>query len=80
MEMRQVSIEDVVEYNPLFDRHTWFSEDRDKFFAEFEKDEDGTIDKWTNGYKVAKISIKKWVYNAFPVWIRGLIRRNLDNE
>lgn len=80
MEMRQVTIDEIVKYNPLFDRHTWFSEERDKFFAEFKKDEDGTIDKWTEPYTVARLSIKKWVYSVFPVWIRGLIRRNLDNE
>lgn len=70
MEMRQVSIEDVVEYNPLFDRHTWFSEDRDKFFAEFVKDEDGTIKRWTEAYVNANQSLKGKIFCILPELLR----------
>lgn len=73
MEMRQVSIEDVVEYNPLFDRHTWFSEDRDKFFAEFEKDEDGTIGKWTEGFVVNNETMKSVIFTKLPVFVRKIL-------
>lgn len=80
MEMRPVSIEDVVKYNPLFDRHTWFSEERDKFFEEFVKDEDGTIEKWTEGYKEAKVSIKNVVFNMIPKWLRQYLLIILQNN
>ena len=70
MEMRQVSIEDVVEYNPLFDRHTWFSEDRNKFFAEFVKDEDGTIKRWTEAYVNANQSLKGKIFCILPELLR----------
>ena len=70
MEMRQISIEDVVEYNPLFDRHTWFSEDRDKFFAEFEKDENGTIERWTEPYVNANQSLKGKIFCILPELLR----------
>ena len=73
MEMRQVSIEDVVKFNPLFDRHTWFSEDRDKFFAEFEKDEDGTIGKWTEGFVVNNETMKSVIFTKLPVFVRKIL-------
>lgn len=73
MEMRPVSIEDIVKYNPLFDRHTWFSEDRDKFFEAFEKDEDGTIEKWTKPYAVADLTLRKRMFSCLPVWMRSLL-------
>ena len=70
MEMRPVSIEDVVKFNPLFDRHTWFQEDRDKFFAEFVKDEDGTIERWTEGYVNANQSLKGKLFCILPELFR----------
>lgn len=73
MEMRQVSIEDVVKFNPLFDRHTWFSEDRDKFFAEFEKDEDGTIGKWTESFVVNNETMKSVIFTKLPVFVRKIL-------
>ena len=78
MEMRPVSIEDVVKYNPLFDRHTWFQEDRDKFFADFVKDEDGTIERWTNGYKMANLSFLKRLFNNLPILARKIVRMIID--
>lgn len=70
MEMRPVAIDDIVKFNPLFDRHTWFSEDRDKFFAEFTKDSIGTIEKYTKPYKPFTTSFKGKLFNILPVWMR----------
>lgn len=72
MEMRPVSIEDIVKYNPLFDRYTWFSEDRDKFFEAFEKDEDGTIEKWTKPYAAYNETLKVRIFNSLPTAIRRI--------
>lgn len=70
MEMRSVSIDDIIRFNPLFDKHTWFSEERDRFFEEFIRDEDGAIDKYTKPYTKHKESIKGLIYNYLPVFIR----------
>ena len=72
MEMSTVTIEDVIEYNPLFDRQTWFSNERDRFFSEFANDADGTIEVYTKPYKVIKTSLKGKLYNILPVWLRRL--------
>lgn len=66
MEMRPVSIDDIIRFNPLFDRHTWFSEDRDTFFDEFVKEEDGTIAKYTKPYQIATMSVKKRIFGILP--------------
>ena len=70
MEMRPVSIEDVVKFNPLFDRHTWFQEDRDKFFEKFVKDEDGTIERWTKPYVIANQSMRGRMFCVLPKLLR----------
>ena len=68
--MRQVSIEVVMKFNPLFDRHTWFSDERDKFFAEFEKDEEGAIERWTESYVNANQSLKGKIFCILPESLR----------
>lgn len=80
MEMRLVSIEDIVRFNPLFDGHTWFSEDRNKFFKEFIKDEDGTIEKYTKPYQVAVMTIKKKIYNILPTKVRRIIQKRISKR
>lgn len=77
MEMRPVSIDDIIRFNPLFDRHTWFSEDRDKFFDEFVKDEDGTIAKYTKPYQIATMSVKKRIFGVLPNSLIRFLTRKL---
>ena len=77
MEMRPVSIDDIIRFNPLFDRHTWFSGDRDKFFDEFVKDEDGTIAKYTKPYQIATMSVKKRIFGILPNSLRRFLTRIL---
>lgn len=47
MDMRAYTIDDVIKYNPLFDHHTFASENRNKFFEEFIKAPQDTIKKHT---------------------------------
>lgn len=77
MEMRPVSIEDVVKYNPLFDRHTWFSEERDKFFKEFVKDADSTIEKHTSKAIIYNSFLRE-CFNILPCQVRALIMKILN--
>lgn len=72
MIMYPVSIEDVVKYNPLFDRHTWFSKERNRFFAEFIKNEDIAIAKFTRPYKLAERTLKSRLFSYLPTWVRGI--------
>ena len=72
MEMRPVSIEDIARYNPLFDRHTWFSTDRDAFFSEFVKDPDTTVARYTVPYTTSTLSRKRIIYDLLPTWLRRL--------
>lgn len=78
MEMRDVTIEDIIKYNPLFDGHTWFSEERDKFFAEFMKDEDVAIKKYTRPYKLCPISFRGHLFKSAPIWVRKAILKLLS--
>lgn len=72
MDMRTILIDDIIKYNPLFDRHTWQSVNRDVFFAEFIKDEDATIQRYTKPCKPLKTSFRGKLYNILPVWLRKL--------
>lgn len=73
MKMREVSIDDIIKYNPLFDGNTWFSEDRDKFFSDFVLDDIGTIERYTKPYRVVKSSLKNKIFSSLPVWIRKIL-------
>lgn len=75
MEMREVTIEDIIKYNPLFDGHTWFSNERDKFFVDFSKDHEGTVLRYTTPYKPFYTSIKGAIFNILPTWMRKIYLR-----
>lgn len=73
MNVRPCSIDDVIKYNPLFAQQTWFSNDRDSFFADFVKSPSLAIDKWTEPMIVSKYSIFRKVYDILPNYIRHYI-------
>lgn len=73
MDVRPITIEDVVKYNPLFARQTWFSKDRDAFFADFVADADGAIQKWTVPAAEYRISLAKRLFIELPNWIKRCI-------
>lgn len=70
MDMLPCSVEDIKQYNPLFYRHTYFSEQRDDFFNDFIVDAQGAIEKWTVPAKVYGKSIKGKVFDILPQIIR----------
>lgn len=59
-------VSDVTRFNPLFERHTVFNEDRNKFFEEFVKDGPKTIGKYTKNYKIKKMTWKSLLRFYFP--------------
>lgn len=70
MDVRPITIEDVVKYNPLFARQTWFSKDREAFFADFVADADVAIQKWTVPATEYRISFAKRLLIELPKWIK----------
>ena len=73
MEIRPITVDDVVKYNPLFAKQTWFSKDRDTFFADFGADEDMAISKWTTPANVHNPSFVRQVYASLPGWLKIMV-------
>ena len=73
MDVRSCSIDDVIKYNPLFARQTWFSENRDAFFSDFFKSPREAIDKWTKPFIVDNYSIYRRIYDMMPEIVRRYI-------
>lgn len=72
MEIRPITIDDVVRFNPLFARQTWFSKDRDTFFADFEAGEDNSISKWTVPAIVHNPGFVRQVFASLPGWMKKI--------
>lgn len=66
MDMLPCSTEDIKQYNPLFHRHTHFSEQRNEFFNDFIVDAQGSIEKWTISAKAYTKSLKGKVFDILP--------------
>ena len=74
MIVRSCSLSDVIEYNPLFARQTWFSKDRDKFFADFVNNKKDAISRWTKPPTYYKPSIRRKVLYVCPSWLISMIK------
>ena len=70
MDMLPCSTEDIKQYNPLFHRHTHFSEQRNDFFSDFVVDAQGSIEKWTVPAKAYTKSLKGKVFDILPMRVR----------
>lgn len=73
MDVRPITIEDVVKYNPLFARQTWFSKDRDAFFTDFIHNPQNAIKKWTVPYQLYNPSFFKAIYLWLPSFLKKYI-------
>lgn len=62
----------IGKYNPLFERQTNFSDERDSFFEEFQKDKEGTIIKWTTPGTFYTKTIKSKIFDVLPVFFRKI--------
>ncbi len=73
MQMRACDLEVIKQYNPLFYRQTWASEERDVFFSDFIASPKEAIRKWTKPAKVYTESNKRKLWEALPTWLRKLV-------
>lgn len=62
-------VEDVTRFNPLFERHTIFNDNREQFFADYTKDHVKAIEKYTKRFMEKKLTLKSIVRLYFPKFI-----------
>jgi len=70
MQILPCDISDICKYNPLFERQTWFSKERDVFFKDYIVDNETAIKKWTTPALLFQKSIKQRLFDILPVFIR----------
>ena len=70
MEIRPITIEQVVAYNPLFAKQTRFSKERDAFFADYKRNPAKAISKWTVPATEYKLSIAKTIFGRIPRFLQ----------
>lgn len=80
MKVLGCDVAEIGKYNPLFEIQTWFSKDRDNFFANFIKDKEATLDRWTTDAIIFKPTIKNKVFNILPVFLRKVAIKVFRNE
>lgn len=66
MEVRPCTVDDVIQYNPLFAKQTWFSKNRDNFFIEFYKNPQETIKANTKPFNNVRWTLKSIVRSFLP--------------
>ncbi len=79
MSSRLVSIDQIIKYNPLFAKQTWFSKDRDIFFHDFVNGHRDAIIKWTLPFEFYKPNLFKIALQHLPLWIKEIAYRCYNN-
>ena len=64
--IKEATIEDIKKYNPLFYRQTWFSEERDQFFVDYESNGVAAINRWTKSGIIYKPGLRQRIKNILP--------------
>lgn len=73
MIIKEVDIEVIKKYNPLFCKQTPLCDTRNTFFASFEQDGEEAITECTTPAKEYKRSKKRLLYDCLPVWVRKML-------
>lgn len=73
------STDDILRFNPLFAKQTWFSDSRDQFFKEYVSNPLVSIQKWTKPYKKYSLSFRQNLFNRLPIFARKLILKLKNN-
>ena len=82
MQILECSIQDIEKYNPLFSRHTYFSEKRDDFFEAYKKNRLEAIKSYTVPANIYRRGVK-YLFDILPVKLRKElhnIKRRLDGK
>lgn len=77
MDILPCDISDVINYNPIFARHTFFSDNRNAFFDMFKIDPQKAIREYTTPMAEYKISIKRKLLDLSPHFIRKWVKKKL---
>lgn len=77
MDIHPYDLAEVKKYNPLFSAQTWFSKDRDNFFADFEANPQKAVRDWTQPFEDYKPSPKKVIFNLLPRAVRELVSTHI---
>lgn len=73
-EIHETDLSNIAKYNPLFERNTWYSKDRDNFFKDFVINPHCALDKWTTHSTIFTPSFKRRLYNFIPSFFLKLIK------
>lgn len=77
MEILPCDLSEIGKYNPLFERQTYFSEEREIFFENFKRDQEETIAKWTKPATEFVKSTKLKIFDVLPVQLRRLMLKKI---
>lgn len=77
MIVHEVTIPDVLKYNPLFGGQTWFCEERDAFFKDFEENPEKAVDSWTQPTTVFHPGLARCIKNILPQPVVAMVYRIL---
>ena len=80
MEVLSCDISYIGKYNPLFERQTYYAEDRDLFFEEYKKYKEEAIIKWTKPASILAKSFKRRIFDYLPVFMRKFIIQVINNN
>jgi len=75
MRIYKCDIEDIKKYNPLFYKHTFYSEDREAFYTFFLSNPEKAINEWTIPSRKYSKSLKSKIFDNLPVIIRRILKR-----
>ena len=73
MEVRPITIQTIMDYNPLFGKQTWFSKDRDAFFDAFLENPYDTVKKWTKPATIYNPGLLKETFLLLPIWLKKIL-------
>jgi hypothetical protein len=73
MKLYKHNIEEVIKYNPLFAKHTWFSKNRDTFFTQFIGNHQEAIKQNTTPLIEKKQNLRLLVKTITPTFIMKFI-------
>ncbi len=77
MKLLECDLENIMKFNPLFYKHTYFSEERDTFFSEFSKKPIETVKKYTMPAVIYKRTLKGILFDILPTYIRKILNTTL---